>query len=81
MLNGEVCNIPSAALKVSDEISVRERSKSLESITSSLTNNIQSNDWLEWNSDIMRGTIKMFPERSQITENIKEQLIVELYSK
>ena len=81
LLNGEICNIPSAALKVGDEISVRERSKSLESITDSLTNNIQSNDWLEWNSDIMRGTIKMFPERSQISENIKEQLIVEIYSK
>ena len=63
------------------EISVRERSKSLESITSSLTNNTQSNDWLEWNSDMMKGTIKTFPERSQISENIKEQLIVEIYSK
>ena len=81
LLNGEICNIPSVSLKVGDEISVRERSKSLESITSSLTNNIQSHDWLEWNSDIMQGTIKMFPERSQISENIKEQLIVELYSK
>ena len=81
MLNGEICNIPSAALKVGDEISVRERSKSLESITSSLTNNTQSNDWLEWNSDMMKGTIKTFPERSQISENIKEQLIVEIYSK
>ena len=48
---------------------------------SSLTNNTQSNDWLEWNSDIMKGTIKIFPERSQISENIKEQLIVEIYSK
>ena len=50
-------------------------------ITSSLTNNTQSNDWLEWNSDMMKGTIKTFPERSQISENIKEQLIVEIYSK
>ena len=81
MLNGEICNIPSAALKVGDTISVRERSKSLESITSSLTNNLQNNDWLEWNSDLMNGTVKALPERTQITENIKEQLIVELYSK
>ena len=68
-------------LKVGDEVSVRERSKSLESISSSLTNNIQSNDWLEWNSDLMKGTVKSYPDRSQISENIKEQLIVELYSK
>ena len=81
MLNGEICNIPSAALKVGDEVSVRERSKSLESISSSLTNNTQSNDWLEWNSDLMKGIVKTLPERSQISENIKEQLIVELYSK
>ena len=60
---------------------IRERSKSLESITSSLTKNIQSNDWLEWNADLMTGTVKTLPERSQISENIKEQLIVELYSK
>ena len=81
LLNGEICNIPSASLKVGDEVSVRERSKSLESISSSLSNNIQSNDWLEWNSDLMKGILKVFPERSQISENIKEQLIVELYSK
>ena len=68
-------------VKVGDEVSVRERSKSLESISSSLTNNIQSNDWLEWNSDLMKGTVKSYPDRSQISENIKEQLIVELYSK
>ena len=80
-VNGEICNIPSAALKVGDEISVRERSKSLEAISSSLTNNIQSNDWLEWNSDLMKGTVKAVPERAQISENIQEQLIVELYSK
>jgi len=81
LINGNICNIPSASLKVGDEISVRERSKSLESITSSLSNSLQNNDWLEWNSDLMKGTVKSLPERNQISENIKEQLIVELYSK
>lgn len=81
LVNGEVCNIPSRSLKIGDEIMVRERSKSLEVISSSLLNNTQNNDWLEWNSDLMRGVIKSIPERNQISENIKEQLIVELYSK
>ena len=81
MLNGIICNIPSAALRVGDEVSVRERSKSLEVVTSSLTNNIQSHDWVQWNSDAMTGIVKNMPERSQIPENIKEQLIVEIYSK
>ena len=81
MLNGVICNIPSAALRVGDEVSVRDRSKSLEVVTSSLTNNTQSHDWVQWNSDKMTGTVKNMPERSQIPENIKEQLIVEIYSK
>jgi len=81
VLNGSVCNIPSVTLQVNDEVSVREKSKSMELINSSLSNNIQSIEWMEWNSDLMKGTIKSLPERSQISENIKEQLIVELYSK
>ena len=81
MLNGIICNIPSAALRVGDEVSVREKSKSLEVVTSSLSNNIQSHDWIQWNSDTMTGIVKNMPERSQIPENIKEQLIVEIYSK
>lgn len=81
VLNGSVCNIPSVTLQVNDEVSVREKSKSMELVNSSLSNNIQSIEWMEWNSDLMKGTIKSLPERSQISENIKEQLIVELYSK
>ena len=81
LLNNDVCNIPSASLKIGDEVSVRERSKGLDVIMSSLSEDSQSNDWLEWNSDLMKGTLKSLPERSQISENIKEQLIVELYSK
>ena len=81
LLNGRVCNIPSTSLRIEDQISVRERSKSLDSILSSLSNHSQSNDWLEWNIDRMTGVLKTMPDRGQISENIKEQLIVELYSK
>ena len=81
LLNNNVCNIPSASLKIGDEVSVRERSKSLDVIISSLSEDRPSSEWLEWNSDLMKGILKSFPDRSQISENIKEQLIVELYSK
>ena len=81
LLNGEVCNIPSYSLTIGDVVSVRERSKSLEVITDSLKNNSCKVDWLELNVDNISGKINSFPERVQIPENIKEQLIVELYSK
>ena len=81
LLNGSICNIPSRSLKIEDQISVRERSKTLDTILSSLSNHEQSNDWLEWNIDRMTGVLKTMPTRIQISENIKEQLIVELYSK
>jgi len=81
LVNGEVCNIPSYALKVGDLVSVRERSKSMEAITTSLSNITTSMDWLEWNSETVTGKVISAPERAQIPENIKEQLIVELYSK
>ena len=81
MLNDNICNIPSASLKPGDVVSVREKSKSLESIQLSINNTIQSHDWIEWNGDTMSGTVKTLPNRDQIPENIKEQLIVEIYSK
>ncbi|MBE50260.1 MAG: 30S ribosomal protein S4 [Flavobacteriales bacterium] len=81
MLNDKICNVPSASLKPGDVVTVREKSKSLETIQSSITNNIQSHDWIEWNGDKMSGTVKALPNRDQIPENIKEQLIVEIYSK
>ena len=80
-VNGSVVNIPSFSLKPGDIISVRERSKSLECITNSLSMNKEIVEWLEWNPDNMTGKYLSFPERSQIPENIQEQLIVELYSK
>lgn len=80
-VNGKVVNIPSYSLRAGDVVGVRERSKSLEAITASLAGNPASWDWLQWNPDTMSGEVLAKPEREQIPENIKEQLIVELYSK
>jgi len=80
-VNGYVVNIPSYSLKPGDIVSVREKSKSLECITNSLSRNREMVDWLEWNPDKMSGKYLNYPERNQIPENIQEQLIVELYSK
>ncbi len=80
-VNGEIVNIPSYQLKAGDVISVREKSKSLTVIESSLASSSAVYEWLTWNSDTKTGTFVTVPERLQIPENIKEQLIVELYSK
>lgn len=79
-VNGKVVNIPSYALREGDIIGVRERSKSLEAITDSLSNR-QAFPWLEWDNDQMKGKLMTMPERDDIPEVINEQLIVELYSK
>lgn len=81
LVNGEIVNIASYMVKPGDAIQVREKSKSLEIITDSLANRSTSYEWIEWNPDTKTGTFVAVPERSQIPENIKEQLIVELYSK
>ena len=80
-VNGEIINIPSYTLKDGDVVSVREKSKSLESIQNSLTANSKKYDWLDWDSSTMSGKMLNWPAREMIPENIKEQLIVELYSK
>jgi small subunit ribosomal protein S4 len=80
-VNGNVVNIPSYSLKVGDVIGVREKSKSLEAITSSLASSNKRYDWLDWNKSAMEGKYIAIPAREAIPENIKEQLIVELYSK
>jgi small subunit ribosomal protein S4 len=81
LVNGEVVNIPSYLLKPGDTVAVREKSKSLETITISLGAGRKRFSWLDWNEKTMIGTFLNLPERSEIPENIKEQLIVELYSK
>ncbi|MCC9165890.1 30S ribosomal protein S4 [Pontibacter harenae] len=81
-VNGEIVNIPSYSLKVGDVIAVREKSKSLEAITTSLSvRNARQFSWLEWNATDFAGKFIATPEREQIPEKIQEQLIVELYSK
>ena len=81
-VNGSVVNIPSYQLKVGDIVSVREKSKSLEVITTSVSGSTRSRyAWLEWDGAAMSGKFLQKPEREEIPENIKEQLIVELYSK
>ena len=80
-VNGEVVNIPSYTLKVGDVVGVREKSKSLEAINSSLSSTTKRYDWLDWNPSEMAGKFLTTPSRDMIPENIKEQLIVELYSK
>jgi small subunit ribosomal protein S4 len=82
LVNGEVVNIPSYTLKPGDVVSVRERSKSLEAITSSLAGKAANRyPWLEWDNASLTGKFVSVPGRDDIPENIKEQLIVELYSK
>ena len=81
-VNGNVVNIPSFTLKPGDEVGVRERSKSMIVITDALeSNRAGSSSWVEWDGAEMTGKFLNRPEREEIPENIKEQLIVELYSK
>lgn len=80
-VNGEVVNIPSYQLKPGDKVGVREKSKSLSVISNSLGATQLKSDWLSWDTQAMTGTFIAAPHREQINENIKEQLIVELYSK
>ncbi len=81
-VNGDVVNVASYSLKPGDVIAVREKSKSLEAISNSLSaRNAKRFTWLEWDGSVMTGKFVSYPDREQIPENIQEQLIVELYSK
>jgi small subunit ribosomal protein S4 len=80
-VNGELVNVPSFRLDEGDVVAVREKSKSLYAIEDALASNNNVYEWLTWNSDKKEGTFVKIPARLQIPENIKEQLIVELYSK
>ena len=80
-VNGSVVNIPSYQVKEGDVVGVREKSKTLNIIQGIQTDNQSVYEWLSWNKDEFHGTYLSIPDRIQIPENIKEQLIVELYSK
>ncbi len=81
-INGEIVNVPSFSVRPGDIVSIREKSKSLEAISDSLASSRSGQySWLEWDNSLLVGKFMNVPERSEIPENIKEQLIVELYSK
>ena len=82
VVNGSVVNIPSYLVKPGDIVGVREKSQAMEEITDSLHSRRSTRyEWLEWANEQMAGKFLNRPEREEIPENIKEQLIVELYSK
>ncbi|MFM7496718.1 MAG: 30S ribosomal protein S4 [Bacteroidota bacterium] len=82
VVNGKVVNIPSYQLHPGETVGVREKSKNLEVIVDAVGSKMVSKfNWLEWNREKLEGRFVDFPERDQIPENFKEQLIVELYSK
>ncbi|MEO6961223.1 MAG: 30S ribosomal protein S4 [Puia sp.] len=80
-VNGEVLNIPSYQLKPGDSIGLKGTSQANAGITSSSKGKGNKINWLDWNETEMKGTFIAYPERESVPENIKEQLIVELYSK
>jgi small subunit ribosomal protein S4 len=80
-VNGEVVNIPSFQLKPGDVIGIKEKSASNNSITGSFRGKSNKFNWLDWNETEQKGTFLAYPERDSVPENIREQLIVELYSK
>ena len=81
-VNGSVLNIPSYSVKPGEVVAVREKSKSLEVIEDALAGfNHSKYPWIEWDESLKAGKFLHVPAREDIPENIKEQLIVELYSK
>ena len=80
-VNGEIVNVPSFHVRPGDTVSVREKSKSLEAVVSSLNSINKRLDWMDWDGATMTGKLINMTSREMIPENIKEQLIVELYSK
>jgi small subunit ribosomal protein S4 len=80
-VNGDVVNIPSFQLKPGDKVSIKDKDRANTSITGQFRGKNQKFNWVDWNEGEMQGTFVAYPERESVPENIKEQLIVELYSK
>jgi len=80
-VNGEVVNVPSYQLKPGDIVSITQRSADNESVINQIKGKNPKFGWLDWNESELRGTFVAYPERESVPENIREQLIVELYSK
>jgi small subunit ribosomal protein S4 len=81
VVNGEVVNIPSFQLKPGDVVTLKDKSKDNTAITSQIRGRNPKYNWVDFNETEMQGTFITYPERESVPENIKEQLIVELYSK
>ena len=80
-VNGDVVNTPSFQLKAGDVIGLKEKTQGLTGVTSQVKGKNPKFNWIDWNETNMEGTFIAYPERESVPENIKEQLIVELYSK
>ena len=81
LVNGEVTNVPSFQLKPGDVISLKNKTANNSALTSVIRGKNPKFSWLDWNEKEMKGVFIAYPERESVPENIKEQLIVELYSK
>lgn len=80
-VNGDVVNTPSFQLKAGDTIGLKQKTQGLTGVTSQVKGKNPKFNWIDWNEKNMEGTFIAYPERESVPENIKEQLIVELYSK
>ncbi|HYF31157.1 MAG TPA: 30S ribosomal protein S4 [Chitinophagaceae bacterium] len=80
-VNGVVVNVPSYQLRPGDIVGLKDKSRSNTAVTSQIRGKNQKFNWVDWNETEMQGTFIAYPERESVPENIKEQLIVELYSK
>ncbi|HMI60649.1 MAG TPA: 30S ribosomal protein S4 [Puia sp.] len=80
-VNGDVVNVPSFELRPGDVIGIKESTKGNTGITSQMRPKNAKFNWLDWSEAEFKGTLIALPERESVPENIKEQLIVELYSK
>ncbi|HSR39483.1 MAG TPA: 30S ribosomal protein S4 [Phnomibacter sp.] len=80
-VNGEVVNIPSYQMKPGDVITLAPKTAANTAVTSHIRGKNAKFSWLDWNEGEQKGTFIAYPERESVPENIREQLIVELYSK
>jgi small subunit ribosomal protein S4 len=81
MVNGEIVNIPSYQMKAGDVVELKPKSKINPTVIGHIRGKNPKISWVDWNEKDMKGTFLAHPERDNVPENIKEQLIVELYSK
>jgi small subunit ribosomal protein S4 len=83
LVSGRKVNIPSYLIKIGDVVEVREKSRKIQSLEGALDAVVRRGipQWLDLEKENMKGIVKEFPSREDITTPIQEQLIVELYSK